>query len=206
MNRLFEILICLFVGIFAFPVLLLACCLVWVDLGRPILFWQTRSGKSGKTFDIAKLRTMREERDASGTLLPDAERQTRISVLVRRLRLDEIPQLWLILRGRMALVGPRPLLPETIDEFGETGRLRSAVRPGLTGWSQVSGNTTLSNEEKLRLDLWYVSHRSTALDLRILWETLGVALFGEKRRPERLEDATRWLNAHLPKNSAGVSA
>ncbi len=162
------------------------------SLGPPIFFRQTRSGRGQKAFEILKLRTMRDARDATGRLLQDHARQTALSALIRRLRLDELPQLWLILRGEMALVGPRPLLPETVQSLGALGRERASVRPGLTGWAQVSGNTQLSDEEKLRLDLWYIANRSLTLDLRILSETLGVALFGERRRQDRLSAASRF--------------
>lgn len=190
MDRKLELLICLAGSVLALPLLALAWLIVRLRLGRPVLFVQLRSGKDGVPFQVVKLRTMTDARDASGALLPDAERTPRVAVWLRRLRLDELPQILTILSGDMALVGPRPLLPETIADFGAAGRRRGSVRPGLTGWAQVSGNTALSPEEKLRLDLWYVDNRTTALDLRILAETLGVALRGERRRPERIAQAT----------------
>lgn len=165
-------------------------CVVWGilrwQMGPPTIFRQNRAGQSGKVFTLVKFRTMTDGRDAMGQLLPDEMRVTRATRLIRRLRLDELPQLWLILGGRLALVGPRPLLPGTIRDFGAQGMLRCSVAPGLTGWAQVSGNTRLSDSEKLALDLWYVAHRNTWLDLRILAETLVVACRGERRRAERL--------------------
>ena len=140
---------------------------------------------------------MTDARDAGGRLLPDDLRQTRLTRLIRRLRFDELPQLWLVLRGQMALVGPRPLLPATVAEFGALGRLRNSVAPGVTGWAQVNGNTRLSNGEKLALDLWYVGHRSPGLDLRVMAETVLVPLRGEIRDPARLRDATEWVQARF---------
>ncbi|MGI9368814.1 MAG: sugar transferase, partial [Ruegeria sp.] len=169
-------------------------------------FSQVRAGRNGQKFLLTKLRSMTNERDASGDLLPDKKRQTSFTRIVRRLRLDEVPQLISILRGNMALIGPRPLMPETIDEFGELGRLRCAIRPGLTGWAQVSGNTNLSNPEKLHLDLWYAAHRSTALDFRIMAETIAVAIRGEHRREDRIGQAERWVTHADPQQIQGSMA
>lgn len=161
------------------------------------MFRQIRAGKNGRNIVVPKYRTMTDARDASGQLLADDLRQTRLTRLIRRLRFDELPQLWLVLRGQMALVGPRPLLPATVAEFGALGRLRNSVAPGVTGWAQVNGNTRLSNIEKLALDLWYVGHRSPGLDLRIMAETVLVPLRGEIRDPARLRDATDWARARF---------
>lgn len=164
-------------------------------IGSPVFFRQSRAGRGTRSFTIVKYRTMTNACGSDGQLLPDHQRQIPLSKIIRRLRLDELPQLLLILRGDMALVGPRPLLPETVAGFGEAGRRRCQVAPGLTGWAQVSGNTRLGDSEKLALDLWYVDHRSTLLDLRILVETVAVALWGEHPQPERLSVAQRWLAA-----------
>jgi lipopolysaccharide/colanic/teichoic acid biosynthesis glycosyltransferase len=134
---------------------------------------------------------MTESRDAAGRLLPDEARLTALGRLIRRTRLDELPELWNILKGEMALIGPRPLLPATVASFGEAGRRRGMVRPGLTGWAQVNGNTLLSDADKLALDLWYVDHRSWRLDARIVVKTLGVVLFGERIAVPELEKARR---------------
>ncbi|SMO61072.1 Sugar transferase involved in LPS biosynthesis (colanic, teichoic acid) [Ruegeria faecimaris] len=195
MNRFLEILCCLIAGTIALPFFLAGCVIVLFSVGRPLFFGQRRAGCNGRVFRIWKLRTMSDTRDQSGALLPDSERQTKTTKLLRRVRLDEMPQLVIILRGDMALVGPRPLLPETIEEFGDNGRVRCTVRPGLTGWAQVSGNTALSNDEKLKLDLWYVAHRSLSLDLKILFETIMVALAGEHKRPDRIQAADNWLDS-----------
>jgi lipopolysaccharide/colanic/teichoic acid biosynthesis glycosyltransferase len=159
------------------------------------MFRQTRAGKGGVPFDVIKFRTLTDDRDEYGVWLPDEERLTPAGKFLRRTRFDELPQLFIILAGSMALVGPRPLMGETIDGFGADGAKRGSVKPGLTGWSQVSGNTALNDGEKLKLDLWYVAHRTTALDLRILVETIGVALFGEHRREDRIAAAEHWGTA-----------
>jgi len=158
-------------------------------LGRPILFRQTRSGRGGRPFVMVKFRTMRALHDPAGRLLPDKLRVTRLGRLLRRTRLDELPELWNILRGDMSFVGPRPLLPETVIAMGEAGQQRGAVRPGLTGWAQVNGNALLNEPDKLALDLWYVAHASLATDLAILARTLKVILFGERINAQQVKEA-----------------
>jgi lipopolysaccharide/colanic/teichoic acid biosynthesis glycosyltransferase len=171
------------------PVLLLTAAIVWVCLGRPLMFRQTRSGLDGQPFNVWKFRTMHDWTDSGGQLLPDEERQTSITRMLRRLRLDELPQLLAIAKGEMAFVGPRPLLPATIKSFGRLGELRGAVPPGLTGWAQVNGNTRLSNDQKLALDLWYVQNRGWKLDALILVQTLLVVLRGERLNDGNLAKA-----------------
>ncbi|HJT39063.1 MAG TPA: sugar transferase [Sphingobium sp.] len=163
------------------PLLLLLALLVLFGLGRPILFHQTRAGQGGRAFDMIKFRTMRDRADPCAAPLPDAERVTPVGRFLRRTRLDELPELINIVRGDMDFIGPRPLLPHTIRSMRADGVTRGLVRPGLTGLAQVSGNTLLTVEEKLRFDLWYVRNRSVALDAWILLRTLGVVLAGERR-------------------------
>ena len=148
--------------------------------GAPILFRQVRVTKGGRLFTVLKFRTMNDRRDAQGQLLPDEMRTTALGRFLRRSRLDELPQLWNILLGEMSLIGPRPLLPQTIAASEEKGHLRCAVRPGLTGWAQVNGATLLSDEDKIALDLWYIENRSLWIDLVIIAGTVGVALRGER--------------------------
>jgi len=179
-------------AVMALPALLTAL-LVWAALGRPLLFRQVRCGLARRPFALVKFRTMRDLRDAAGELLPDAQRETAVTRLIRRLRLDEIPQLLAIVSGEMRFIGPRPLKPETIEGFGALGEVRCSVPPGLSGWAQVNGNTRLSNAEKLALDIWYVDHRTPALDARILLLTVVTLLVGERVRPEALARA----EAHL---------
>lgn len=171
------------------PLLASILLLVICALGRPILFQQRRGGLGGANFEMIKFRSMSMARGIDGNLLPDADRGRLIGRWLRRSRLDELPELINIARGEMAFVGPRPLLPDTIAAMGEEGRLRSSVPPGLTGWAQVSGNTLLSNREKLDLDIWYVTHRNWALDLQILARTPGVLIRGERRNNIRLAKA-----------------
>ena len=163
--------------------------LIWLSLGRPLLFRQTRSGLAGRPFTLVKFRTMHDLRDGDGKLLPDCKRETRITRSIRRLRLDEIPQLAAILNGDMSFVGPRPLQPATVASFGALGHVRCSVRPGLTGWAQVNGNTKLTDSEKLALDIWYVDHRSKSLDARILLLTAAVILRGERVSTSALRSA-----------------
>lgn len=176
------------------PLLLMTALAVWATLGRPIFFTQLRPGRHGRPFRLIKFRSMRDDRDARGALLPDAQRLVPFGRLLRRFRLDELPELWNVVRGDMSLIGPRPLLMESYadDPAGRARRL--AVRPGLTGWAQVNGNTLLDPPAKLALDLWYVDHRSLALDLVILWRTLVVLIRGERIDAGSLQRAR--MHAH----------
>lgn len=161
------------------PVLLLAGLAVWIDLGRPILFRQDRPGRGERLFSLLKLRTMRE-----GDRLPDGARLTRLGRFLRRTSLDELPQLWNILRGDMSLVGPRPLLARYLPYYTGRERLRHRVRPGLTGWAQIHGRNDVGWRERLELDAWYVEHASPGLDFRIAWRTLGCWISGRGVREE----------------------
>jgi lipopolysaccharide/colanic/teichoic acid biosynthesis glycosyltransferase len=149
-------------------------------------------GLGGEEFRLIKFRSMTDARDGAGCPLPDERRLTALGRLMRRTRLDELPELWNILKGEMSLIGPRPLLPATLAGFGEAGRRRGEVRPGLTGWAQVNGNTLLTDEDKLALDLWYIDHRSLRVDALILLRTVRVMLFGEKVAVAELE----WARGH----------
>ncbi len=164
------------------PVLIALWMICAIGQGRPVLFRQYRSGKGMIPFKLLKFRTMRDLRDDNGDLLPDRQRVTSIGTFLRRSRLDELPGLINVARGEMAFVGPRPLLPITIDELGGRGLRRCAVKPGLTGWSQVNGNTLLTLDQKVGLDLWYIDNRSVLLDLKILARTVLVMIAGEKIR------------------------
>ncbi|WP_419813921.1 sugar transferase [Glacieibacterium sp.] len=183
MQRLVDLIVAAMLSVVAAPLAVLVAIIVALTLGRPLLFRQVRSGAGGRPFTLVKFRTMR--------LVPgdDAERTPTVGRWLRRSRLDELPQLVNILRGDMAFVGPRPLLPETIAAWGADGSARGAVRPGLTGWAQVHGNTRLSNHEKLALDLWYIENRTLILDLSLLARTVGVVLFGEHANRPALERA-----------------
>ncbi len=185
---------------FAGSALLLTCPLMavvamtirWCD-GGPVLFRQKRPGYRGKPFTLLKFRTMREARDAQGLLLPDAERLTPLGKTLRQLSLDELPQLWNVLRGDMSLVGPRPLLMEYLDRYNAEEMRRHDVKPGITGWAQVHGRNAMTWPERFALDLSYVEHWSLALDTWILFRTLweiatrtGISHGGHETMPEFL--------------------
>lgn len=199
MPRPLELLFIALSLLILFIPILLTGLVIFVSLGKPIFFRQTRVGRSKSQFNILKFRTMTNDVDQDGNLLGDDLRQTKVTRFIRRVRLDELPQILAILKGDMAMVGPRPLLPETIEEFGDLGEYRCKVRPGLTGWSQVSGNVLLNNDQKLKLDLWYVDHRSLLIDLKILFETVKVVLFGEKLNSLRVQAADIWSTKQASK-------
>lgn len=174
-------------------------------LGKPLLFTQNRVGQGMRLFKISKFRTMHDYRDASGALLPDESRQMPITRFLRRFRLDELPQLFMIWRGDMAIVGPRPLLLETIEQMGWLGRHRCSVRPGLTGWGQVNGGLRLNNIQKLALDIWYIDNRSIYLDLFVLLLTLKTLLIGERINEKRLAIAMTHLSKVHAAHVAGLA-
>ncbi|HUP42190.1 MAG TPA: sugar transferase [Thermoanaerobaculia bacterium] len=156
----------------AAPALLALALLVRLRLGRPVLFRQVRPGRDGRPFTLLKLRTMRDLRDAAGEPLPDERRLGPLGRFLRRSSLDELPELWNVLRGDMSLVGPRPLLLEYLPRYSPEQARRHEVRPGITGWAQVNGRNALTWEEKFAHDVWYADHLSLGLDLRILGRTL----------------------------------
>lgn len=163
----------------AWPVLLGLAVLVRIKHGPPILFRQTRPGLHGRPFRLIKFRTMRSAFDAQGRPLPDAERLTRLGRWLRATSLDELPELWNVLRGDMSLVGPRPLLMEYLPLYSAEQARRHEVRPGITGWAQVNGRNSLSWEEKFELDVWYVEHQSLWLDIKIMAFTIRKVLLRE---------------------------
>lgn len=150
------------------PLLIVVAILVRTKLGSPVLFRQLRPGRNGLAFAMLKFRSMTDGRDASGALLPDAERLTSFGKFLRSSSLDELPGLWNIVRGDMSLVGPRPLLMEYLPLYNAEQARRHDVRPGLTGWAQINGRNALQWEQKFALDCWYVDNRSLLLDIKIL--------------------------------------
>lgn len=157
------------------PMALLAS-IIRIKLGNPVLFAQDRPGRGGRTFRLYKFRTMTDARDASGQLLPDADRLTPFGRFLRSTSLDEFPEFWNVLKGDMSLVGPRPLLVEYLDRYTAEQARRHEVRPGITGLAQVSGRNELSWEERFKLDVWYVDNHSLWLDMKILGMTLWKAI------------------------------
>jgi sugar transferase EpsL len=158
------------------PILLLLALLVRLEHGSPVLFSQVRPGHFGKPFKIYKFRTMTDGRDSQGELLPDAERLTRLGRFLRNSSLDELPELFNVLRGEMSWVGPRPLLMQYLTRYTPEQARRHAVLPGITGWAQVNGRNALTWEDKFRLDVWYVENWSIWLDIKILGMTIGKVL------------------------------
>jgi lipopolysaccharide/colanic/teichoic acid biosynthesis glycosyltransferase len=175
-KRLFDLLATSLGLVVISPLLLLIALLVWIFHGRPILFAQKRPGYKGQPFYIYKFRTMNERRAPDGSLLPDAERITPLGRFLRTASLDELPELFNILRGEMSLVGPRPLLMQYLERYSPEQARRHDVLPGITGWAQVNGRNALTWEDKFRLDVWYVDHWSFWLDIRILLLTLWKVL------------------------------
>ena len=159
------------VVVFAAPLFLALAVLVRLKLGAPVLFRQQRPGLNGRPFTIYKFRTMTDRHDAAGNLLPDGERLTVFGKFLRSTSLDELPELWNVLRGEMSLVGPRPLLMHYLDLYTPEQMRRHEVRPGITGWAQVNGRNALSWEEKFARDVWYVDHLSFWLDIKIIFLT-----------------------------------
>jgi lipopolysaccharide/colanic/teichoic acid biosynthesis glycosyltransferase len=171
------------------PVVAVVIVIVYLDVGGPIFFWQCRIGRRGNEFFLHKFRTYRAPYDRNGNPVPSTARLSKTGRLIRALRFDEIPQLINILSGDMALIGPRPLLP---DDQPEDPTQRLLVRPGVTGWAQVVGGTSVTAGEKDALDVWYIHHATPLIDLKIVWRTLMVVLRGESRNQGEIDAALRW--------------
>ena len=172
-KRLLDLAVAIPAMVITAPLLLAAALAVRIRLGSPVLYRQTRLGQHGRPFEILKLRTMSNDREPSGQLLPDGQRLGRLGRALRSSSLDELPQLLDVLRGDMSLVGPRPLLVEYRHRYTPKEWHRHDVRPGITGWTAVHGRNTLSWEQKFEYDLYYVQNYSFLLDLKILWMTVG---------------------------------
>ena len=176
MKRLFDFAFAL-LGLIALALpLLILIVLVRRKLGSPVFFRQVRPGLDGKPFEMVKFRTMTDERSPDGQLQPDAVRLTAFGRFLRSTSLDELPELWNVLKGDMSLVGPRPLLMEYLPLYSPEQARRHEVRPGVTGWAQVNGRNAISWEDKFELDVWYVDHQSLWLDIKILWLTVKKVL------------------------------
>lgn len=171
MKRVIDFAISLMALILLLPLIIFVAILIFLFIGRPVLFSQERPGHDERLFRLYKFRTMTNERDSDGELLPDSERMTALGRFLRRTSIDELPTLWNVLKGDMSLVGPRPLLVEYLPLYSDEQRRRHEVRPGITGWAQVNGRNAISWEEKFRYDVWYVDNASIRLDFRILLMT-----------------------------------
>lgn len=173
LKRIIDFIIVFCVLLIIWPILLLIT--IWLHFanrGSGAFFTQERPGKDGKIFKVIKFKTMTDERDANGNLLPDAERLTRVGSFVRSTSIDELPQLINVLKGDMALIGPRPLLPQYLPLYSKEQARRHEVRPGITGWAQVNGRNAISWTKKFELDVWYVDHCSFLLDVKIIILTI----------------------------------
>ena len=175
-KRLLDMILSLIALIVLSPVFLIVAVLVRIKLGSPVIFHQKRPGYQEKIFKLCKFRTMTEAKDAEGNLLPDAERLTPFGNFLRKTSLDELPELWNILKGDMSIVGPRPLLVGYLPYYTKKEQLRHSVRPGLTGLAQVSGRNFIAWDERLAKDVEYVQNISFLADIKILWKTVMVVL------------------------------
>ncbi|AXB30290.1 sugar transferase [Vibrio campbellii] len=178
-KRLFDFLLSLFALLIFSPIIALVAYKVKNNLGSPVLFRQTRPGLNGHPFEMVKFRTMKDAVDLQGNPLPDSERMTPFGDKLRNSSLDELPELWNVLRGEMSLVGPRPLLMEYLPLYNAEQARRHEVRPGITGWAQINGRNAISWDEKFKLDVWYVDNRTLWLDIKILALTIRKVIIKE---------------------------
>jgi len=193
-KRLFDLAIAVPLMIVFSPALVLIGFMVRRRIGKPVFFRQVRPGLRGMPFTIYKFRTMTDVRDEDGNLLTDGERLAGLGRFLRKLSLDELPELWNVLKGDMSLVGPRPLLVEYLDRYTPEQARRHEVKPGMTGWAQVNGNTLLSWDERCFLDVWYIDHWSLLLDFKIIFKTLKVLIKGEEKNNKALKEAINYAN------------
>src|SRR5260370_37802126 len=190
-KRLIDVFLSATALVLLSPVMLGMSLLIWLFMQRPILFKQKRAGYRGSPFTLFKFRTMDDVRDEQNQLLADKNRLTKLGIVLRRLSLDELPQLWNVLIGDMSLVGPRPLLVEYLPRYTSEQARRHQVKPGITGWAQVNGRNALEWEQRFRLDVWYVDHWSLGLDAKIIWRRMqnllaqeGISQGGHSTMPE----------------------
>ncbi|MDM4769743.1 sugar transferase [Solimonas sp. SE-A11] len=204
LKRTLDVLAALVALILLAPILLVVALLVRINLGSPILFSQVRPGLQGRPFRMVKFRSMRDARDAAGNPLPDDQRLTRFGMLLRSTSMDELPELWNVLRGDMSLVGPRPLLMEYLPFYTPEQARRHQMRPGVTGWAQINGRNAISWEEKFALDVWYVDNQSLWLDIKILLMTVKKVLIrdgisaADTTTAHRFDDMIRAARAKAP--------
>jgi len=183
-KRLFDLAVTIPLLLGLSPIIAIIALLVRFRLGSPVFFRQVRPGLHGRPFTMIKFRTMTDARDAQGELLPNEQRLTSFGMLLRKTSLDELPELWNVVRGDMSLVGPRPLLMAYLPLYSPEQARRHEVRPGVSGWAQVNGRNAISWPERFRLDVWYVDNLSFLLDLRIIWQSITVSLRRDGIAPE----------------------
>jgi len=182
------------------PLFLIIAWLIRRNFGSPVFFQQVRPGLKGKSFRMVKFRTMTDKRDSTGELFSDEARMTPLGQLLRAFSLDELPELWNVLKGDMSLVGPRPLLMEYLPLYTPKQARRHEVCPGITGWAQVNGRNAISWEEKFKLDVWYVDHRGIVLDLTILWLTLLSVFHRQGINADGYATMSKFLGSHVALN------
>jgi len=202
LKRAIDLIGALALMILTAPLLFLAMVLVWAGLGRPVIFAQERSGYGGRTFTLYKLRTMTDARDDRGCLLSEENRVCPLGLLLRRFSVDELPQLWNVLKGDMSLIGPRPLITRYLCRYSSFQMRRHLVRPGITGWAQVSGRNALTWEQRFELDVWYVDHRSFWLDCRILLKTIWKVVSAQDTLAPGSPTDSEFLPEHLTATNA----
>jgi lipopolysaccharide/colanic/teichoic acid biosynthesis glycosyltransferase len=185
------------------PVAILVAFIVALDVGFPIIFWQQRPGLHGRPFKLYKFRTMRAPHDKHKRRIPDDQRSSAVGQILRRIRLDEIPQLYNVLIGDMSLIGPRPLLP--CDQSPDYAA-RLSMRPGITGWAQVNGGRIISTSDKLSLDIWYIQNASLVLDLAIVFRTLKMVVFGDQINVDAVNQARGRFGFKMPLRTTMVAA
>lgn len=200
LKRTFDFTTALLALIVISPVVVVLAVLVRLFLGAPVLFTQVRPGLHGKPFTVYKFRTMTDAKDAAGALLPDDVRLTPFGLFLRRSSLDELPQLFNVLKGDVSLVGPRPLLMEYLPLYSPEQARRHLARPGITGWAQVNGRNAISWERKFELDVWYVEHQSFLLDMKILFLTVKKVLVKEGISAQGMETMPRFLGSNKDKS------
>ncbi|WP_411843787.1 sugar transferase [Salinicoccus sp. HZC-1] len=179
MKRVFDISAATLGLLLLFPLMAITAALIKMKMGGPVIFRQERPGYHGEPFELYKFRTMTDETDDNGELLPDAERLTPVGIMIRKYSLDELPQLINVIKGDLSLVGPRPLLMQYLPLYNKRQMERHEVRPGITGWAQVNGRNTIPWEEKFEMDVWYVENQSFWLDIKILILTIQKVLKSE---------------------------
>lgn len=199
LKRLFDITVATLLLILTLPLLLVVAVLVRLFLGAPVLFSQVRPGLLGQPFTVHKFRSMNDRKDEHGKLLPDDARLTSFGLFLRRSSLDELPQLFNVLKGDISLVGPRPLLMDYLPLYSSEQAQRHLVRPGITGWAQVNGRNAISWERKFELDIWYVDHQSFWLDMKILALTVKKVLIKEGISSQGVETMPRFYGSDKDK-------
>lgn len=195
-KRMFDLLLTIPGALCISPIIFGTALVARWRLGSPVLFRQVRPGMHGRPFTMLKFRTMTDGRDESGALLPDDQRLTKLGRFLRSCSLDELPELWNVIRGDMSLVGPRPLLMQYLERYTAEQARRHDVRPGITGWAQINGRNALSWDDKFKFDVWYVDNCSLWLDIRILWTTFVKVMKREGISNKGCETMPEFLGSH----------